>query len=109
MNFIYSLILRLYYKIVGRKVYQIRYHYYRPPVLKEGFVYVEGRKNDPWLILLICPCGCKGNIELNLDKEIKPFWKYEIIHGRIFISPSIRRTLGCKSHFFIKSSRVVWC
>lgn len=60
---------------------------------KEGVVYVC--KNDMRADLK-CPCGCQDIISLPLN-EGKPMWK---INGNS-ITPSINRTVGCRSHFTI--------
>jgi len=57
-----------------------------------------------------CPCGCDTTIFLNLLFDAKPRWKYYITKkGNISISPSVWRKVGCKSHFYIRESRISWC
>jgi hypothetical protein len=80
-----------------------------PEQLRKRFVYVLGSNNDPWALAFMCPCGCNEVIQLNLLKEAKPKWEYEINSaGNITIRPSIWRRTGCKSHFFIKNGRIIW-
>lgn len=80
------------------------------PTTVEGLtIYVIGDQKAPWLLAFQCPCGCKQAIQLNLLKEADPNWKFKITpKNKISISPSIWRTVGCKSHFFIRNSKVDW-
>ena len=64
---------------------------------------------DEWSIVFKCPCGCEKDIHLNTLKNASPKWSYSIKKNRIDITPSIRRLKGCKSHFWIKKGKVVWC
>lgn len=48
---------------------------------------------------LICPCGCGDIVKFSLLTTYKPCWK---INGNS-ISPSINRTVGCRTHFTINN------
>ncbi|WP_370637485.1 DUF6527 family protein [Flagellimonas sp. HMM57] len=62
-----------------------------------------------WSICFMCPCGCNSCIQLNTIPTVKPRWWYKLRFGKISIFPSIRRTTGCRSHFWITKSRLHWC
>lgn len=80
-----------------------------PGNIKENKIYIIGENKNQWLIIFVCPCGCKEIIHLNLLVEAKPCWKYKITRkNKITLYPSIWRTTGCKSHFIIRSSRICW-
>lgn len=98
-----------------------QYHFYSSPKFKfesveelpdlipakKILVVAEG--NQPDSLAFKCPCGCDSTIFLNLLQDAKPCWKYHITkRGNISISPSIWRKVGCKSHFFIRESRIDW-
>lgn len=92
-----------------RPEYSFKYEEEFPDSIKENTIYIIGQKLSPWVLSFFCPCGCKSIIQLNLLKEADPNWKYRItVQNKITISPSIRRTFGCKSHFFIRNSKVEW-
>ncbi|MBK8945436.1 MAG: hypothetical protein IPM32_09225 [Ignavibacteriae bacterium] len=55
-----------------------------------------------------CPCGCNELIKLSLVEFDKPHWKVKFFNDRISVSPSIWRNKGCKSHFFVKNSKIIW-
>jgi len=66
---------------------------------EEGLVYVV--KEDA-TIRLLCPCGCGDLIQLSMVEDQRPRWKVE----NNSIVPSIRRVIGCLSHFTI-TNRIV--
>lgn len=80
-----------------------------PAYPDENIFYIIGSFDKPWLLAFNCPCGCNSLIQLNLLEEASPCWEFKITEeNRMSISPSIHRTTGCRSHFFIKDSKVDW-
>lgn len=80
-----------------------------PEKVIEKTIYTVGNKQHLWLLAFKCPCGCKALIQLNLLKDTYPCWDFYITkQKKITISPSIRRTKGCFSHFYIYKSKIVW-
>jgi hypothetical protein len=68
------------------------------------------RKNgvNKW-VLMKCPCGCGDVITLSLMKSVKPNWRLKSdFSKRISLSPSVWKTDGCRSHFFIVKSKLKW-
>ncbi len=81
-----------------------------PDSPKEKVVYLITHLGNCWAIVMICPCGCGKLLHLNTLQEYHPSWKYYLENkNRISLTPSINRTVGCKSHFFVKKSRIKWC
>ncbi|WP_425576795.1 DUF6527 family protein [Nibrella saemangeumensis] len=75
---------------------------------KDGF-YVIGDPKNPWLLAFICPCGCQEIIQLSLLTDYRPHWTFSVEkQQRVTIMPSVWRQVGCRSHFWIKSSKVTW-
>ncbi len=70
-------------------------------------IYLLGESGNTWSIAFVCPCGCGDIVQLNALRDVKPSWSVQRIKP-ITLYPSIWRTVGCKSHFFIKYGRVVW-
>lgn len=65
---------------------------------------------DAWLAALVCPCGCGHLIQLSLLQVDTPCWSLHADRGgKVTISPSIWRSLGCQAHFFIRNGRIIWC
>ena len=79
-----------------------------PEKVKKDSFYVIG-KDDPWLIIFLCPCGCGEELILNMMEEEQPRWTLKNEGKRFDLFPSVNRVKGCKSHFWIKQGEVVWC
>ena len=64
---------------------------------------------EEWSVGMLCPCGCSRVVELLLVKEANPRWSLSVdAKGRPSLSPSVWLKQGCRSHFFVRSGRVVW-
>lgn len=93
-----------------RPEYHIEFVNELPETTQERRIYIVGEPNEHWLLAFNCPCGCRKLIQLNLLTDAKPRWKFTILtNGKIDISPSIWRTTGCKSHFFVRKAKIFWC
>ena len=80
-----------------------------PDTIEKNTFYLIGEKPHIWCGVLTCPCGCGEKIHLNLLPKGYPSWTYQKHKkGTISIHPSIWRTKGCRSHFFIKYNRIIW-
>lgn len=81
-----------------------------PLAAHPNVLYVVGDPEDPWLLTMVCPCGCRETIHLSLLTEDRPCWSLtrSWFRGTPTISPSIWRTHGCRSHFFLRDGRIVW-
>ncbi|PQJ76549.1 DUF6527 family protein [Polaribacter glomeratus] len=77
---------------------------------KNNVFYIEGdeKNNDYWYALMICPCGCKQKLTLNLIDDVRPCWSVNFENNIVSVSPSIWRTKNCKSHFWLKRGIVDW-
>jgi hypothetical protein len=81
-----------------------------PPSLPPRALVLVRDDGQDWSIGMRCPCGCGEAIELLLIDEVKPRWTLSIdARGRPSLHPSVWRTSGCRSHFWLKSGRVSWC
>jgi Family of unknown function (DUF6527) len=59
---------------------------------------------------LRCPCGCGQRLEMLLLKEVKPRWDLSVnSRGDVSLHPSVWVREGCKSHFWVRSGKIVWC
>lgn len=66
--------------------------------------------DEDWVVGLRCPCGCGQRLEMMLLKEVKPRWDISVDQGgHVSLHPSVRLRDGCKSHFWIRSGKVLWC
>ena len=70
----------------------------------------HGAMGGAWISYL-CPCGCGADvfIPLRFDNTVQSQrWLYSKSEHGITLSPSILETWRCKSHYFIRDSKVVW-
>lgn len=80
-----------------------------PDVISNGIVYLIGDSHQPWSAAFLCPCGCGEIVMLSLISTDRPSWSARLQkNGAISLSPSIWRTRGCRSHFFIHGGKTVW-
>lgn len=80
----------------------------QPDNLQDGLLYFVG-DGVPWMAALLCPCGCGSDIRLSLIEDDTPRWRATFQKaGAASLYPSIWRTKGCRSHFFVRAGRVVW-
>jgi hypothetical protein len=76
---------------------------------KSRNLYFIGSRN-PWSAAFLCPCGCGELIQLSLLKNDSPSWSVTFDrYGFATLFPSVWRTKGCRSHFFLRRGAVVWC
>ena len=80
-----------------------------PDVLEPDRVYLIGDGSVPWSAALLCPCRCGAVIQLSLIPSDRPRWSVSRhFTGSASLHPSIWRTKGCRSHFFLRRGRIVW-
>ncbi len=97
------------FKLWFSKSYNVKQLNDFPEPVEPKIIYVVGTAKQAWLIVFICPCGCNETIQLNLLREARPRWNFKLNwNNTITINPSVRRSKGCKSHFNIRNSKVVW-
>lgn len=65
---------------------------------------------EEWAVGFRCPCGCGKRLELMLINEAKPNWSLAVdLKQRPTLTPSVHLTTGCKSHFWVKKGKIIWC
>jgi len=80
-----------------------------PDNLKNNTVYIMGEGEHLWHAVMTCPCGCGAKIYASLLEDDKPYWQLtQHEDGTISLHPSIWRTKGCESHFFLKNGFIHW-
>jgi len=79
-----------------------------PQKLDPYKLYFIGEGRFRWSVALLCPCGCGDTIQLNVRNDAHPFWRIIEKKGRVSLEPSIWRSKGCCSHFFLRNSRIQW-
>lgn len=65
---------------------------------------------ESWSAGFHCPCGCGDVLEVALLKGARPRWDLTTDQkGRPTLRPSVWRTTGCRSHFWVREGRIQWC
>lgn len=81
-----------------------------PDIIEPRTIYFAGQNNHLWAAAMRCPCGCGEVIQLNLLKQTRPCWSANRqSNGTINLVPSIWRQKGCRSHFIVRNSKIIWC
>lgn len=81
-----------------------------PEAARPATVYLVGEGGHLWFVVFVCPCGCGELVQLNLLPDSRPRWSAERHpDGTVSVSPSVWRTAGCRSHFFLRRGLVEWC
>lgn len=76
---------------------------------KRNLVLVRDGKEE-WSVGFACPCGCQRTIELLLIPDANPHWKITVdSKGRPTLTPSVWLQGGCRSHFWVRKGKVIWC
>jgi Family of unknown function (DUF6527) len=65
---------------------------------------------EDWCVGLRCPCGCGKQLEMMLLREVNPRWDLTVDERRRpTLYPSVWLRDGCRSHFWVRQGKVVWC
>lgn len=81
----------------------------RPRRLRRGRLYVTRQANGPAFGFMLCPCGCAETIHLRFFGARRPRWRLLSMRGPATVWPSVWRSTGCRSHFFLTRGRIDWC
>ena len=81
-----------------------------PKKLKPRSVYVVEEDGFEEQAAMLCPCGCKQVLHMNLLTDERPCWRAtRHSDGTLSLHPSVWRKKDCGSHFWFRAGRVVWC
>jgi Family of unknown function (DUF6527) len=81
-----------------------------PDKLEPMKLYVAGENGYFWAAAMLCPCGCRDVIQLNLLKKARPCWSVEEHKdGTPTVMPSVWRRENCRSHFYLRRGQIEWC
>ena len=93
---------------ISMDFYQFQYVEGFPYHFKELTIYIDHDELGYNSAMCNCPCGCGDLIELNLIPPIRPLWHISEIKKRATVAPSVNKTGGCNSHFYIRDGVVIW-
>jgi hypothetical protein len=73
-------------------------------------LYLVGDADAHWMAAMVCPCGCGDLIQLATGLTGRPRWDVWLEKGDLItLHPSVRRKVRCRSHFFVRHGKIVWC
>ena len=70
------------------------------------FVLIE--RGRPRAMLMMCPDGCGEVLTMNLDPRTGKAWRAYLGDDGFTLYPSVWRTTGCLSHFYVWRDRIYW-
>ncbi len=81
-----------------------------PKKMKRRTLYIVQEDGFEEQAAMLCPCGCKRVLQMNLLPDERPCWRL-VSHGdgTASLQPSVWRKKDCGSHFWFRRSRVEWC
>lgn len=80
-----------------------------PDQVPKNRLVLVGQHGSYWLAMMLCPCGCGATIQLPLTGRSGSRWRVTGARAAPSLHPSVDRTVGCKSHFWLRAGRVHWC
>lgn len=81
-----------------------------PRSLAKRKLYVVSEDGYDEQAAMICPCGCKQVLHMNLLTDERPCWTVrQDPKGTPTLHPSVWRQKGCASHFWLRKGRIIWC
>ncbi len=91
------------------KLYKAKFVDEMPKTFVPHTVYVLGNTKNQYLATILCPCGCKESLNMNLTPTAKPRWKLKFSNDKtVSFHPSLWKKSGCKSHFFLRDGKINW-
>ena len=111
MKLIWETIARFWCWVTGRPAPLTAIHLEElPDALHASKVYIIGEGEYQWIAAMIFPCGCGATLQLGLMPEQRPRWKVtEHRNGSVSLHPPVWRLRGCRSHFWLKHGKIIWC
>jgi hypothetical protein len=81
-----------------------------PAALAARTLYVVAEDGFEEQAAMVCPCGCGLVLHMNLLPDERPCWKLTRHRdGTSTLHPSVWRQKDCRSHFWFRKGRVIWC
>jgi hypothetical protein len=81
-----------------------------PKKLNRRTLYVVQEDGFEEQVAMLCPCGCKRILHMNLLPDERPCWRLtRHDDGTASLHPSVWRKKDCGSHFWFRRGRVKWC
>lgn len=64
----------------------------------------------PRSLVMRCPDGCGETLTINLDRRAGKTWRLNTEkNATLSLYPSVWKADGCRSHFVVRHSGIIWC
>lgn len=73
---------------------------------RDIYVVAKGRRRG-WAVFN-CPCERGHRLVVNLSPNRRPYWGISVRQGLASLWPSLWLKQDCRSHFWVRRSRVYW-
>lgn len=81
-----------------------------PTTLAARTLYIVQEDDYEEQAAMLCPCGCKQVLHMNLLPDERPCWTVKLHPDETStLHPSVWRQKDCRSHFWFRQGRVIWC
>jgi hypothetical protein len=82
---------------------------YLPKQLQKRTLYIVQEDGLFEQAAMLCPCGCKRILHMNLLPDEHPCWRVaQHKDGTATLAPSVWRKTDCQSHFWFTRGRIRW-
>jgi len=71
-------------------------------------IYIVARGRHKGWAVFNCPCERGHRLVVNLSPNRKPCWNISVRQGLASVWPSLWLKQDCKSHFWVRKSRIYW-
>jgi Family of unknown function (DUF6527) len=83
---------------------------YLPKKIQPRVLYIVEEDGSEEQAAMVCPCGCRKTLHMNLLPDDRPCWKVtKHANGTATLHPSVWRKVECRSHFWFRRGKVNWC
>ena len=81
-----------------------------PNALRRRTLYIVREDGFDEQAALMCPCGCRRVLHMNLIPDERPCWQVtQHNDGTATLYPSVWRKGDCGSHFWLRQGQIQWC
>jgi hypothetical protein len=82
---------------------------YLPKQLRNRTLYIVQDDGLFEQAAMLCPCGCKRILHMNLLSDEHPCWRLaQHKDGTVTLAPSVLCKTNCQSHFWFERGRIRW-
>ena len=85
---------------------KIEYIESKPKIIEDGILYISKKFSTTFHN---CPCGCGEVVVIPITISFADGWELFIENDHVSLHPSLLQRFACKSHYYIRKGKIVWC